>query len=193
MERFLKTKRGFSGLEAAIVLIAFVIVAAVFSSIVLNMGFFSSEKAKSTVSRGVTESSSTMTLAGNVIGKSASTANGLDEIIFRVKLGAGDTPIDLSVDKTLISYTYETGGVFNNSIYTASGELTFIGSNNGDTMLDPGETAQFDLSMVGVAASNAAKVAANKEFKLEVKPPSGAALLITRQAPAAIKGVMDLN
>ena len=36
---------GFTGLEAAIVLIAFVVVAAVFSYVVLGAGFFTTQKA----------------------------------------------------------------------------------------------------------------------------------------------------
>ena len=44
---------GFTGLEAAIVLIAFVVVAAVFSYVVLGAGFFTTQKAQQTVHTGV--------------------------------------------------------------------------------------------------------------------------------------------
>jgi len=61
-------KRGFTGLEAAITLIAFVIVAAVFSYVVLNMGFYTTQKSAQVTKTGLAQSSSSMELAGNVIG-----------------------------------------------------------------------------------------------------------------------------
>ncbi|MBN1761959.1 MAG: hypothetical protein JW878_02605 [Methanomicrobia archaeon] len=63
-----KDKKGFTGLEAAIVLTAFVVVAAVFSYVVLNAGFFTSEKSKEVVHTGVEQVTTSCELAGNVIG-----------------------------------------------------------------------------------------------------------------------------
>ena len=59
---------GFTGLEAAIVLIAFVVVAAVFSYVVLGAGFFTTQKAQQTVYSAVGQSSSTLEIVGNVYG-----------------------------------------------------------------------------------------------------------------------------
>lgn len=53
-------ENGFTGLEAAIVLIAFVVVAAVFSYVALGAGFFTSQTAQSTIHTGVQQSSSTL-------------------------------------------------------------------------------------------------------------------------------------
>ncbi|RLG39318.1 MAG: hypothetical protein DRN91_00075 [Candidatus Alkanophagales archaeon] len=61
-------KRGFTGLEAAIVLTAFVVVAAVFSYVVLNAGFFTTQKSKEVVHTGVEQATSSIELAGTVIG-----------------------------------------------------------------------------------------------------------------------------
>jgi len=63
-----KDKRGFTGLEAAIVLTAFVVVAAVFSYVVLNAGFFTTQKAKEVVHTGVDQATSSLAVAGNVVG-----------------------------------------------------------------------------------------------------------------------------
>jgi len=63
-----KDKRGFTGLEAAIVLTAFIVVAAVFSYMVLGAGFFSTEKAKSVIHTGVEKATSSAEVAGDVIG-----------------------------------------------------------------------------------------------------------------------------
>ena len=61
-------KKAFTGLEAAIVLTAFIVVAAVFSYMVLGAGFFSTEKAKEVVHTGVETTTSSAELAGDVIG-----------------------------------------------------------------------------------------------------------------------------
>jgi len=60
--------RAFTGLEAAIVLTAFVVVAAVFSYVVLNAGFFTTQKSKEVVHTGVEQATSSAELAGDVIG-----------------------------------------------------------------------------------------------------------------------------
>ena len=52
IKEFLRRSRnehGITGLETAIVLIAFVVVAAVFAFVVLSTGLFSSERSKETV------------------------------------------------------------------------------------------------------------------------------------------------
>jgi len=48
---------GFTGLEAAIVLIAFVVVAAVFSYVVLGAGFFTTQKSQQVVHSSVAQAS----------------------------------------------------------------------------------------------------------------------------------------
>jgi len=63
-----KDKRAFTGLEAAIVLTAFVVVAAVFSYVVLNAGFFTTQKSKEVIHTSVEQATSSAELAGNVIG-----------------------------------------------------------------------------------------------------------------------------
>ena len=49
----IRKEHGVTGLETAIVLIAFVVVAAVFSFVVLSTGLFASERGKETVYAGL--------------------------------------------------------------------------------------------------------------------------------------------
>ena len=65
--KFVKNEKGFTGLEAAIVLIAFVVVAAVFSYVMLGAGFFTTQKSQEVVHTGVTQASSSVELSGDVI------------------------------------------------------------------------------------------------------------------------------
>jgi len=130
-----KDKRAFTGLEAAIVLTAFVVVAAVFSYVVLNAGFFTTQKSKEVVHAGVEQATSSVELCGDVIGHGweyhnvsatgywnasgyksyyawANTSDphkhdstNLTVVEFYMKLTAGQNPMDLST--IAISYMDE--------------------------------------------------------------------------------------
>jgi len=63
---FSRKQAGITGLETAIVLIAFVAVASVFGFAVLSIGLFSSDKSKETVRAGMEEARSTIELKGSV-------------------------------------------------------------------------------------------------------------------------------
>ena len=67
--KFSKNEKGFTGLEAAIVLVAFVVVAAVFSYVMLGAGFYTTQKSQEVVHTGVTQASSSVELSGDVIAK----------------------------------------------------------------------------------------------------------------------------
>jgi flagellin FlaB len=87
---------GFTGLEAAIVLIAFVVVAAVFSYVVLGAGFFTTQKAQETVYKGVEQSTTNILVKGSVYGFASIPANGIDNITFTIGLAPGAPTIDLT-------------------------------------------------------------------------------------------------
>ena len=60
-------QHGITGLETAIILIAFVVVASVFSFTVLSTGVFASERSKETVYAGLEEAKSSLEPRGSVI------------------------------------------------------------------------------------------------------------------------------
>ena len=62
------TQRGITGLETAIVLIAFVVVSSVFAFAALSTGMFSSDKARETILAGLAQTRATMEIKGSVIG-----------------------------------------------------------------------------------------------------------------------------
>jgi len=97
-----KDKRGIVGIEAAIVLIAFVVIAAALACVVINMGFYSTQKVKDTINRGVNEASSSLQLDGQVIGKTNDTRH-LTIIVFPVKVSVGRSEVDLNANTTVVS------------------------------------------------------------------------------------------
>ena len=78
----IRDQRGITGLETAIELIAFVVVASVFAFAVLSTGLLSSEKSKETVLGGLEETSSTISVRGSVIGDSNSAKTFIDTVKF---------------------------------------------------------------------------------------------------------------
>ena len=102
---FFRNKRGIVGIEAAIVLIAFVVIAAALAYVVVNMGFFSAQKAKSTISRGIEESTSALQLDGSVIAYTNETdgTKYVQYLLIPVKLSIGRSSLDLANTTTVIS------------------------------------------------------------------------------------------
>ena len=151
-----RDKRGFTGLEAAIVLTAFVVVAAVFSYMVLGAGFFSTEKAKAVVHTGVEQATSSVELAGDVIGHG--TGNKLVNVTLYLQLTAGENPVDMN--KLTIAYADEY--VYNGSLVhtttsppTANGTWNYIWVKDqsgdplgdGDNMLEENEKAKVVIKL----------------------------------------------
>ena len=102
MMKLFKNEDAFTGLEAAIVLIAFIVVAAVFSYVMLGAGFFATQEAQRTVHTGSQQASSSLEIIGNVYGRTTATSKEsgtsaqLQYIEFTVGNTAGGTPIDIS-------------------------------------------------------------------------------------------------
>ena len=96
-------EEGFTGLEAAIVLIAFIVVAAVFSYVVLGAGFFTTQKAQETVYRGVEQSTTNVQLVGHVYGLASNTAEGIDQIRFTIGLVPGTPSVNLEKMNIMVS------------------------------------------------------------------------------------------
>ena len=111
-----KNDKAFTGLEAAIVLIAFVVVAAVFSYVMLGAGFFTSQKAKQVVHTGVDMATSSVQTSGDIIANGSPADNKVNSITVTLQLTAGQNPIDLS--KTIISF--QDSNQYVASAYTGS-------------------------------------------------------------------------
>ena len=99
-------RRGLTGLETAIILIAFVIVAAAFAFAVLNLGFSSTQKSGEVLKAGLEEATSSIELAGSVIamGENASGTMKVANITLYVKTAVGKRPVDMSANTLVISY-----------------------------------------------------------------------------------------
>ena len=95
-------QRGITGLESAIVLIAFTVVSSVFAFAVLSTGLFSADKSRETIHKGLGEARGTLEVKGSVVIKSATTS-GLTTITDAgTPYALGKTPI-LHGSETILS------------------------------------------------------------------------------------------
>ena len=203
MRKFLSNNEAFTGLEAAIVLTAFIVVAAVFAYVVLGAGFFTTEKAKEVVHTGTDTATSSVELAGNVIAYGNTTDADLKNITIYLQLTAGRNPVDISKGKTVISYTDKNDHISDLYNFTSSsdpnalkGSYSWIIGDN-DVILETGEKVRIDLALensTGIKNPDLTdQPGVNDWFRLEVKPPEGASIAIKRTLPASIDEVMDLQ
>lgn len=196
--KFFRNEKGFTGLEAAIVLIAFVTVAAVFSYILLGAGFFATQKSQEVVHTGVKQATSSMELVGSVVATGNTSGNNIKNVTFTLQLAAGGQPIDLS--KTLITvlvpadgaykelkYEMDPGNLDKTNEYYVSWIYSLQGSSP-DNYLEEFEKAEVTVYLEDAGLS----VNPNDNFIIEIKPPIGATYPIELKAPPSIDQVMVL-
>ena len=124
MRRMNRDERGITGLETAIILIAFVVVATVFAFIVLTTGIFSAERGKETVYAGLQKARGTMEVRGGIVVTSTGCPStcAVDSISFQVSPAAGGDPIPLdpaaTTNRTVIAY--RDAATVNNDMTTRS-------------------------------------------------------------------------
>jgi len=200
-----RDERGMTGLETAIILIAFVTVAAVFGYAVLSAGLFSAERGKETVYAGLAQAKANMELSGSVIVFGDNDAPGPTKaatIIFTLRNAIAGTPIDMTppgttgtaANRCVISLT-TANAYYNNIMWTAAA----IGVADNDALLESGE--QLEVTVDVLALKDAKNVAyatppvlgPNSWFNIQVKPMLGSYMTVQRTLPAGLDPVMDMH
>ena len=155
-----KCEKGITGLETAIILIAFVVVASVFAFTVLSTGVFASERSKETVFSGLEEAKSSIEPRGSVIAYKGN--DGTNDTIYKVSFVVSNAvagePVDLTPPyntddsltdpdivsnaeyKTVVSYS-DTNQFLADVPWTVS----WVGNNNSDNLLEEGEKAEISV------------------------------------------------
>ncbi|NQW18599.1 MAG: hypothetical protein HQ478_14050 [Chloroflexi bacterium] len=220
---------GITGLETAIILISFVVVASVFAFTVLSTGIFASERSKETVFAGIEEAQSSLEPRGSMIAYKATLPDSTStvyKVSFVLTNAVAGQPVDLTPDYTAndsgtdpdVSTGAESVTVisYSDSIQQLSDvpwSITWLGNNDSDDILDENEKAEITvwllnrnnavssissassttyMSSGGMTSSNTV-LTTKDEFTIQVKPSSGAVLLLKRTLPAQLDGVMDLK
>ena len=183
-----RNEDGITGLETAIILIAFVIVASVFAFVVLSTGLFSAERGKETVFAGLEKARGNLEVRGSltIVDEGSGTITALDDIVFNLSTAAGGSPVLVdpaaTTNSVVINYIDAQARVAD-ATYTV---LEIQG--DGDNLLENGELFEITVNPPGTST-----LVANEIFTLEVVPAQGGTLLIERTIPPEIDTVMDLH
>lgn len=189
--RLMKDERGITALETAIILIAFVVVAAVFAFTVLTTGTFLTERSKEAAYAGLQEVRGSMELKGSVV-MTTDTAKG-DTLVFNLATVSGGSSVDLSK----IKMTYRDSST-NDDLTYAGTAATAPGGASEWAVVDAANptVAMQILPSAGLAkfiVQPPAPLGANQTFALEIKPQTGGVILFERTTPAQIDTVTDLH
>ena len=222
-----RDERGITGLETAIILIAFVVVASVFAYTVLSAGIFSSQKGQEAIYEGLEETRASMALRGSVLGYGA-TACDLSNVsnrstLWKVAFTLTNTLEGQAIDLTpawsggvtsALATTGDTNVCIvayadqNQYIGDCAWTLGWVGKNDSDNLLESEEKAvmtvflcdyyntthcQIGNNSVGLVDGLGNCVDPYDTCTWEIRPETGAALVIERTMPARIDTIMDLN
>jgi archaeal flagellin FlaB len=176
-------EEGFTGLEAAIVLIAFIVVASVFSYVILGAGFFTTQKAQETVYRGVEQSSTNVQLVGSVYGLASNTTEGIDQIRFTIGLIPGTSFIDLEKMNIIVSTpTFGPKTLVWTNQSSSTQDMNFIALKNGignsQSFMISGDQVELQLNMTAVSHDT--------KITLEIRPGVGASYPFSKTTPSYI-------
>ncbi len=211
-----RSRRGIVGIEAAIVMIAFVIVAAALAFVALNMGMSATQKTKEAIGASMGEAGSALMVDGEVMANATDT-NQVSAIFIPVRPSSGKYPVDLSLGKTIISirvgndyyaniytvaYDNDNTTAVNNNLPASTSVLSiFQNGNNGSAITcttSPVATVAFiggdgdyileygEKAVVAVCLDSTHYLGPYQSFQVEVKPPEGSPLLVERTIPPSL-------
>ena len=183
LSRLHKGQKGVTGLETAIILIAFVTVASVLAYSVLSAGIFSAERGKETVYKGLEQAQSTMELGGAVLGLSPNGTQ-LEQVQFNVQL----TIPNANLDTNAVVCNYWDDAVHAEGVTMTMALATGSTERGSVDFLEQDEQFTVTVTIPGTAT-----VDAYDTFNLQLIPPAGAAVTIQRTMPGNIWAVMDLQ
>ena len=186
-------QRGITGLETAIVLIAFVVDSSVFAFAALSTGLFSSDKAKETHTAGLAESRGTLELKGSVVAKVSGTTGAtgvVTSIEFQISNAAAGEAIDMTPGNTIIKYSDKTQTVnLNSSTEFSASNIGAFGDT--DSLLEIGEL--FQITLLNLTSNLATDLGTNTDFTIEMIPSGGAVLFIGRRTPVSLEASNRLD
>ena len=183
-------QRGITGLETAIVLIAFVVVSSVFAFAALSSGMFASDKSREVHMIGLENTRTSLELKGSIIGIADTTGvtGVITELKFSVGQAAGGGKVDLTPGTMVIKYTDETQTKLFGS--TAGFTVIGIGGADSDNLLERNEIYEIRMINLNITGNGDDSLkyplGVNRTFTLEVIPIEGTVLQIERTTPVSM-------
>ncbi|MBC8452917.1 MAG: hypothetical protein H8D69_00425 [Chloroflexi bacterium] len=190
-------QRGITGLETAIILIAFVVVASVFSFTVLSTGVFASERSKETVYAGLEEAKSSLEPRGSVIAfKGRAGTSSTEDTIYKIQFVLGNAiagePVDLTppytADATNTDPDLSTGAEYktvisyqdkNQYLSDVPWTIKILGQSSTDFLIEQGEKAEITVWLLQRLNGVADPTANNGVAKYSTADANGASGILT--------------
>jgi flagellin FlaB len=154
-----KQRRGILGIESAIVMIAFVVVAAALAFVVLNAGFGTTQKSKTTISEGLQAATGAVEVAGLVTGYNGTGTlndNMLEFYSIPIKLASGANAVNLQKELTAVRYfsnSIKYDNIYMGPVRTAatySSDLEMLSNVKTDCTLGAGGTKIYNAGTYSV-------------------------------------------
>ncbi len=211
-----KRRRGIVGIDAAIILIAFVIVAAAVAFVALNMGMTASQKSKQAISKGLAQASTALEVDGDVIGYSGNGIN-VTGMAIPLRVAPGWNTVDLNDTKVTVQIIEANGTGYTFTDILSPQNITKLTSESNLTSTVStlcsivsskpmaeinmttvhsviGQLAAGDKAWLIVCLPNTAAVQSYGSITVIIRPPQGAPLSVTRYIPSTIyKGTFILG
>ncbi len=182
--------KAFSGLEAGIILIAFIVVAAVFSYAILGAGFFTAQKAETVIESSSKEASAVMYSEGSIYGElydSGPYTGQLKTATFTMTIP--DSGLAQDLRGNIIIYTqYDKAGhtVFSPRTYTfgdiaTATEYSVTTKTLASPLMYPKDKLQFTLTELAGPLPGG-------YFTIETKPSNGVGAFLQKYIPSGYNG-----
>jgi flagellin FlaB len=218
MRSLLKNRKGLTGIETAIIVIAFVIAASVFAFAVLNMGLLTTSKAQEAIVSGVGQAQSSMKITSVYAYADGTGASAKVKGLAMLVQISGTQSVDFTASKIAISYkndrisiadVYTSDHFLNSTEFandTYKGDLrTLVNSTinpnectivevqgDQDNLLEAGEIYAVFLNLEKIDSTNA-PLSVYETFTTELIPGHGSKLTFTGSMPASLLPVMVLS
>jgi len=218
MRSLLKNRKGLTGIETAIIVIAFVIAASVFAFAVLNMGLLTTSKAQEAIVSGVGQAQSSMKITSVYAYADGTGASAKVKGLAMLVQISGTQSVDFTASKIAISYkndrisiadVYTSDHFLNSTEFandTYKGDLrTLVNSTinpnectivevqgDQDNLLEAGEIYAVFLNLEKIDSKNA-PLSVYETFTTELIPGHGSKLTFTGSMPASLLPVMVLS
>jgi archaellin len=180
---------GFFSTGPAILMIGFVMTAAMFAASFLHGNSISNDSARSTILAGIAGARSNLLLRGHVIAEDTDVDGNVDKVYFHVTTARGGQAIDLSPGRTIIRYVDASQSVMFDT--AAKFSLTPKGDADSDNIAEPAEV--HELALLNMETNLTAKLAKGTTFTIEVMMPKGAVFIVERRTPLALERYNDLD
>lgn len=187
--RLSANERGAVAIEAAILLIAFVVVAATMSIGLLSTGILSAGDSRVAMTEGLSSARGTLEMVGPVIGEDSDIDGNMDEITFVVTLSAGGEDLDLTPGEAVIRYSSQSQ--MWDADTPAEFSVTSLESADANLIIQPGE--KYEITLLGLEANLSPDLTALQKFSLTLTTRRGLSFAVTLSTPVALSQFTELR